>query len=146
MYGLKYGPKMGKPLRNEKNKNGKTRSQNSVMLGSLRGMMTRITKKLSKHATRTLEWPMDAAMPCKRSPNGITEVVAVVTASHKVPKTSMVVWWVLTNPQGKEWNLLHLKNTKITLQVRIYFDDPLQFGSQVYSYATSDVKFRMQKP
>ena len=28
----------------------------------------------------------------------------------------MVVWWNLTNPQGNEWNLLHLKITKTKLQ------------------------------
>ena len=32
MYGLKYGPKFGKPLRSEKNKNGKTSSPNLTML------------------------------------------------------------------------------------------------------------------
>ena len=31
-YCQKYGPRLGKPLRIEKNKNGKTRSQNSTML------------------------------------------------------------------------------------------------------------------
>ena len=48
-------------------------------------------------------------------------------------RPSMVVLWNPTNPQGNEWNLLVLKNTKITLQVKGLLDDPLQFGSQVYS-------------
>ena len=43
------------------------------------------------------------------------------------------------NPQDNEWNILYLQNTKITLQAKVFkFDDPLQFGSEVYSFASSD--------
>ena len=37
--------------------------------------MTKITKKLEK-CEKILERPMDAAMPCKRLPNSITDVTA----------------------------------------------------------------------
>ena len=33
MCGLKYGPKLKKPLSKEKSKNGQKRNQNSIMLG-----------------------------------------------------------------------------------------------------------------
>ena len=36
------------------------------------------------------------------------------------------------NPQGNEWNLLNLKIMTHCRQ-RVSFDDPLQFGAQVYS-------------
>ena len=55
--GQKYGPKLVKPLKkSEKNNNGKTRSQNSTMLGDCEKftslfVMTKITKKLSKNAS-----------------------------------------------------------------------------------------------
>ena len=53
MCGQKYGQKSVKPLRIEKNKNGKTRSQNSILLDdreefTLLILMTKITKKLSQ--------------------------------------------------------------------------------------------------
>ena len=38
MYCLTYGPKLGKPLTREKNKNGQTRSRNSIMLDGMRGI------------------------------------------------------------------------------------------------------------
>ena len=38
MYGLKYGAKLVKPLRSEKNKHWKTRGHNSTMLDRLRGV------------------------------------------------------------------------------------------------------------
>ena len=41
-----------------------------------------------KYTRRKLERPVAPAMPCKMSPNGITNVVAKVdTASEKTPKT-----------------------------------------------------------
>ena len=58
MYGLKYGAKLGKPLRIEKNKNGKTRNQNSTKLddweeSTLLIRMTKNTRKLSKYVDKT---------------------------------------------------------------------------------------------
>ena len=42
------------------------------------------------------------------------------------------------NPQGNEWNLLYSQDMKIALQAKVHFDDPQQFGSQIYSHASSN--------
>ena len=45
-------------------------------------------KEILKNARRKLERPVAPGMPCKRSPNGITKVVAKLEiASEKTPKT-----------------------------------------------------------
>ena len=99
--GQKYGPRLVKPLRIEKNKNGKTRSQNSTMLEDWEAfasliLMTRITKKLIKNVKRKLERPVASAMPCKRkAQTGTTKVVCNA-------RKCTVVWWKLMNPRGNE--------------------------------------------
>ena len=47
----------------------------------------------------------------------------------------LVVLWNLMNPQGKEWNLRRSHWVQ-----RLYSDDPLQFGSHIYSYASTNEK------
>ena len=48
------------------------------------------------------------AMPCAKH-----EI-----ASQKIPKDDLWLYGGLMNPQGNEWNLLRLQNTKIGLQVK----------------------------
>ena len=69
----------------------------------------------------------------------------------RFPKRFMAVKWNLMNPQGDEWNLCNPKLTKITVHAKDMFakhEDRiackgftsmthyLQFGSQIYSYAS----------
>ena len=93
--------KLVKPLRVEKNKNGKTRSPNSIKFDdweefTLPIQMMKNTEKSSKNARRKLERLMAPAMPCKRSQQGITKVLAKSEiASEKNSKTvygCMVAW------------------------------------------------------
>ena len=74
-------------------------------------------KEILGNARRNLETPMAPAMPCKRSPNGITKVVAKLEmASEKTPKTVHECMVESMNPQGNEWNLLSLNIMNTTLQ------------------------------
>ena len=68
---------MGKPLKIEKNKNGKTTSSTTErnILYSVDPDDQDYNETLG-NARRKLERPMAAAMPCKRPPNGITKVTA----------------------------------------------------------------------
>ena len=45
-------------------------------------------------------------------------VTTPTTSPSPSQKQCLVVWWNLMNPQGNEWNLLYLKNMKITLQAK----------------------------
>ena len=95
MCGLKYGPKLEKPLTGEKSKNGQTRSQNSTMLEGCKAFTSSIrkignTNNRSTNARRKLEVPMDAAMPCKKGTKKhfpFQEAEAKSCESSKIPKT-----------------------------------------------------------
>ena len=60
-------------------------------------------------------------------------------------KQSMVVSWNLMNPQGNEWNLPYVKDTKMTLQAKV----SLRWSSTIWFTNLSPChkrwKFRMQK-
>ena len=93
MCGLKYRPKLGKPLKREKCKSGQSRSQSSTIPQdceefTLLILMTKITKSI-KNARRNLEIPMTAAMPCKWKVHTNTTKVAAnqKIASQKILKT-----------------------------------------------------------
>ena len=78
MYGQKFGLKLVRPLRIEKNKNGRKKSQSSTTLGD-RGIYLidpddEEYKEILKNTKRKLERPMAPAMPCERAPNSITKV------------------------------------------------------------------------
>ena len=69
--------------------------------------MTKITKKLSnmrRENKKSLQHQLCFAEEKLRS---------------STTKKHMAVQWNLMNPQGKEWNLLYLQHTKITLQVSL---------------------------
>ena len=88
--------KMGKAAQ-KKGKNGRTRRKNSTMLEDREAFISSIWKMVKKKetikiATRKLEVPMDAAMPCKKGTKK----------------------WKLMNPRGGVWNHLYQKIMKIT--------------------------------
>ena len=93
MYGLKYGPKLGKPLRIEKNKNGKTPKLDNAR--RLRGIYfvdpeDEEYKEIIQNARRKLELQMEAAMPCKKKTKNMTclqETVGRLGAHNKALKT-----------------------------------------------------------
>ena len=72
MCGQKYGRKLVKPLRIEKNKNGKTTSQNSTMFEDWGGIYfidpddQDYKETISKMRGENWKDPVAAAMPCKR--------------------------------------------------------------------------------
>ena len=53
--------------------------------------------------------------------------------------------WNLMNPQGKEWNLLHLQNTRITLQVKVVLRWPITIWCTNLFSCHKRWKFWMQK-
>ena len=59
---------------------------------------------------------MSPATPCKRSPNGITKVVAKSEIAPK--KNSKIVHGCIV---GNEWNLLSQKIMKIASQAKVSF-------------------------
>ena len=141
MYGQKYGRKLVKPLRVEENWNGQKRSQSLTKLEDW-GWVYIIdpddmkNTKILSNMRGELERPMAPAMPCKRNAEtGTTKVVAKhEVASQKITKNDL---WL---HGGTSW--IHKATSGIfsTRKTRrshcrqgFYFDDPLQFGSQVYS-------------
>ena len=93
MYGQKYEPKLAKPLRTERNKNGKTRSPNSSAR-RVRGIYfidpdDQDYQETLKIVRKKLGRAMAPAMPCKRMVRAsTTKVVAKQEiACQKIPKT-----------------------------------------------------------
>ena len=114
---------IGKALRIDRKKNGKTRSQNSTMLEDWQEftsliLMIKITKKLSK--MRGENWKDPWHQLCL--PTGwFTLASRKWLQSRKLlsrdsQKRFMVVRWNLMNPQDNEWNLLYLHNMKTSSQ------------------------------
>ena len=75
MYGKKYGRKLVKPLRFEKNKNGQKKKP------KLDNPDGRECSEILKNARRKLERPMEPAMPCKRM---VDPSIANVIAKPKI--------------------------------------------------------------
>ena len=81
---------------------------------------------------------MEAALLCKTEDDQASQKKTAKTkGSNKFhqKKQSMHASWRLTSPRDNVWNHLYRRPH---CRQRIYFDDPLQFGAQVYSNATSD--------
>ena len=57
----------------------------------------------------------------------------------------MVEKWNLMKPQGNEWNLLYLQNTKIALQAKVSLRWPITIWFTNLFLCTKRRKFRMQK-
>ena len=118
----------------------KTRQCSTTERNPLHWSGWRRTQGNSLNARIKLERPMDADMPCKRrfvlAPGNRQRSWMHLT---RFQRQNMVEKWNLMNPQGNEWKPLCQKNHKRPhYRQRKNFDDPLQFGSQIYSYATSD--------
>ena len=83
MYGQKFGRKLVKPLRLERNRKGQKKNQSSTMLGKLRGIYLNDpdgeeNKDILRNARSKLERPVAPAMSCKRMDKqhpGATKVV-----------------------------------------------------------------------
>ena len=58
---------------------------------------------------------MAPAMLCKRK----AQTSSTNLHPKRFQKRFMAVWWKLMNPQGREWILRYLQNTKITLQAKV---------------------------
>ena len=92
MNGQKYGPKWVKPLRIEKNKIGKMRSQKLDNARRLRGIYfvdpdDQDYEETLKHARRILKSSLAVAISCKRKARtGNTKVVEEEIAPQNVKK------------------------------------------------------------
>ena len=119
MCGQKYGPKLVKPLRIEKNKNGKSKSQHSIMLddwveSTLLILMTKITKTFSNTRGENGKDLWHLPWPCKRAPNNITKVFAKSSiASEKATKT---IYGCKVESHESTRQRVDLKIMKIALQ------------------------------
>ena len=83
--------------------------------------MTNIAQKRSK--LRGEIWKGLWQQPC-RVKGRLKEAPRRRLQSRKLhpkrfPNRIIVEQWNLVNPQGKEWNLLYLQNTKITLRAQV---------------------------
>ena len=90
MYGQKYGRKFVKPLRIEKNMNGQKKRAKLDNARRLRGIYfidpddEEYREILKKREEKNWKDPfMAPAMPCERSPNGITKVTAKPEIANK---------------------------------------------------------------
>ena len=150
MYGLKYWAKLGKQLRVENNKNGKTRSQNSTMLDDWENLLywsgwRRYTETL-QNTRKKLVMPMGTAMPCKK------EIILVPgnwlrrwLHLTRFQRPSMVVLWIPTNPQGNEWNLLGLKKHEDHIAGKGFTWWPITIWFTSLFLGHKRWKYRMQK-
>ena len=128
--GLKYGPKLGKPLRREKKQEWANEKPKLDNAQRMRG----IYFVDPEDEGEKLEVHMDATMPSKKktkSPTSSPETGARLNASNKVPKTKYA-----SIVEAHESTSSTLKITTTTCAGKGYNSmNQLQFGSQVHSYA-----------
>ena len=150
-HGQNYGPKMVKPLRDEKNKNGKTRSQNSTMLddwveSTVVDPDDEDYKEILKSARRKLERPVAPATPCKRQPS-ITKVVAKPEFGSE--KNSKTVYGCLVESHESTRQRAESSQSKI-VKITLQEKDLLRCLFPVWYTGSSRCqkrwKFRVQKP
>ena len=110
MCGQKFGRKLIKPLRYEKNRNWQTRSQSLTMLiereeFTLSVQMTKSTKKPSN--MREENWKDPWLQPCRARDNRESRkwLRSRTTHPRRIPKQCIVEKWNSMNPQDKEQNL-----------------------------------------
>ena len=151
MYGQKYGSKLVKPLRIEKNKNGRTRWQNSTMLEDWEEftsliLMTKIAKKFPKHA-RNMARPVAPAMPCKRKAHTSTTKV-VAKQENCIPKDSQNdlclcsgISWIHEATSG----VFLTQNMKIALQEKVSLRWPIIIWFTNSLLRLKQWRFGMQK-
>ena len=144
MYGQKFGRKLVKPLRIEKNRNGQKRNRSSTMLEdweefiywSRRQRILRNSQRCEGKIGKTHGLPRCRVKDIQASWKRVQSRRLAMKMSSK---QCMIVLWNLMNLRDNEQNLCSLKTMRITLQVKGFTsDDTLQFGAQVYSDATSD--------
>ena len=96
-------------------------------------------KETIKNARKKLETSVALGMPCK-----IMKKNCGSGTSNKIEKQDLRVFWKLVNPKDCVWENLYQIIMKTILQEKGQFTATLQFGSQIYSYASSH-KFSSSK-
>ena len=142
MYGQKLW-KVVKPLRIERNKNGQMKNQSSTMLEDWEEFTLSIQeyKEIVKNERITLERPMAASIPWKKKKLKLAPrrwLQSMKLHPRRFQNDSWLksgISWIHKATSGiysthKTWRS-HCKQ-------RFRFDDPVQFGSQIYSYASNN--------
>ena len=117
----KFGRKLVKPLRMEKNRNGQKRNRNALRL---RGIYfidphDRENSEILKNARRILERFMAPLMPWKRhSQASWKRMQSRRLAMKRSLKRCLIVQWNLMNPRDSEQNLCSPETMRITMQVK----------------------------
>ena len=140
MFGLKYGPKLGKPLKREKSKSGKLRCQNSTMLGDWEAFISSIRKKVNvKKPSKTRKLEVTIGNPVQERNKAKLPVSGNWSEELWIQQDSKDK---LCMYRGGAWERLESfllkKSWRSYRSQMIWFNDSLQLGSQVYSYASSD--------
>ena len=150
--GQKYGRKLVKPLRLEKNKNGKTRSQNSTMLEdweefTLSILMTKIIKKILK--TREESWNDPCPQPCRAKEKLRLAPRRSCEAGNCIAKDSQNDLWLYCGisriHKATSGIFSTQKNTKIALQAKVPLRWPITIWFSNLFLCSKRWKFRMQK-
>ena len=144
MYGYKYGRKLVKPLRIDKNRNGQKKSQNFTMLEDWEEFtssiqMTKSTKKFSKMRGEKLGRPMAPAMPCKRQ-SSITKVVAKLEIGSEM--NSKTVYGCIVESHGSTRQRVRSPKNHEDHIAGKGFTSMSHFGAQVHPDATSNENSR----
>ena len=150
MYGQKFGQKLVMPLKIEKNRNGKKENRSSTMLEDWGEfiLLIQTTEKTQKFSTTQEENWKDLWLPRCRVKDSQASWKRMQSRRLAMKRSSNKCMIVLLNLnlRDKEQNLCSPNTMRVTLQVKDYFDDTLQFGAQVYSDATSDENSGCKKP
>ena len=92
-------------------------------------------KETIKNARKKLETPMAPAMPCKTcKETSMWKPVARLVISSP----SVHVSWTPVNPQECVWNKLYRNIMRTISQEKDQFTTASQYGTQLYSYASSN--------
>ena len=127
MCGLKYGQKVVKPLRKERererSKNGRTRSRNSIMLDDWEASKRLFNWSRRRRIQRNYEEREEKFGSAHgrgnelKVPPAFRKLKRSTTHPTRFQKQSMLVW-KLMNPRGNVWNHLHQKIMKTTWQAK----------------------------
>ena len=121
-----------KPLRIERNRNGQKKNQKLDNAPRLRGIYIidpddEEHREILKNARRKLERAMEPAMLCKRSPNGITKVLAKsVIGPEKTPRMDYECIMESHESTRQRVKSSQLKKMKITLQAKDLLTRPFK--------------------
>ena len=147
MYGLKYGAKIGMPLRIEnKWNNEKPKLDNARRLRRIYFIDpdNQEYKEILQLARRKLERPAEAAVPCQKEIHtGNKKLAAEVTTSHKVPKT--IHGGIPRIHKATSGTFPIWKNTTTTLRAKVLLRWPITIRCTSSFPRHKRCKFLMQK-